>query len=276
MIEVLQIVCNVTCPFDCYYCSIDKDTQERDMAFEEIAQNVDYFMNEKGITDIVLSGGEITTRQDFKEILDYVNAKKPRFCTVITNGKLWDTELTSYCKGKITRAVVAFSFPDEQLMRNIELMQDNGIMVQTNTVILKQNCHNLSRIAEMVDRLRIKNPIFTFPFPTGRIRNNIENIVSKWNDIKTILFESIQLLQNPLIKNVPLCYLDAQYKTVTTQRYVVTANKQLGNHKVSPPCFRETQYIDKCFRCNEKSNCDGLSNCDGFWIEYIKKGILVG
>lgn len=266
MIKVLQVAPNFHCDFDCYYCSKDRDVFGRDMSTEEIKDNTDYFISDKwGINELVLSGGEITARDDFAELIEHISQKNLRLVTIITNGKLWDDELIHLCRNVVDRCVVAFSFVDD-VAENISNILSNGIKVQTNTVILKQNVNSLPEIAQKINDMGIQNPILTLVVPSGKVVSDIEGIVPSWGDVKPNLFEAIDILKqfNPCIKNVPPCYLGGyiKYTKPTSCRYVVDWKRQKDKVEVVPPCFR-SYYSDNCESCLLRPVCDG------FWKEYL-------
>lgn len=274
MIKVLQIAPNFNCEFDCFYCSKDRNVFGRDMSTEEIKDNIDYFIADKdseipdrGINELVLSGGEITARDDFAELIEHISQKNLRLVTIITNGKLWDDELIHLCRNVVDRCVVAFSFVDD-VAENISNILSNGIKVQTNTVILKQNVNSLPEIAQKINDIGIKNPIFTLVVPSGKVVFDIDGIVPLWGDVKPNLFETIDILKqlNPYIKNVPPCYLGdyIKYTKPTSYRYVVDWKRQKDKVEVVPPCFR-SYYSDNCESCLLRPVCDG------FWKEYLTR-----
>ena len=270
-IKVLQIVPNQFCPYECYFCSMTKCPDARDMSLKEVTDNINYFMEHYNINEVVLSGGEITCREDFQKIIDFVASKNFDFVTILSNGQNWNEHLAEFCSGKIDRVVLAFTPGQDKSIynsfRTVELLQKYNIKVNTNTVILKGTCELLPIVASQVKQLEIPNPSFVFLYPTGMARRRINDIVPSWDEVHNPLFKAIDIVidQQPRINNIPRCYLNGYQHLAkeTSKRRLVYYARQFEEHSVVSTCVDAT-YTEECV------NCAMLSKCDGFWKEYLE------
>ncbi len=74
------------CNFDCPYCPDNvKNGSVGWPSFEKCKDTVD-ILNDKGICEITLSGGELTIWKHFNELCDYIKLKKNHNTYLITNG----------------------------------------------------------------------------------------------------------------------------------------------------------------------------------------------
>lgn len=94
--------CNLRCPH-CYMFSGVKRTNE--LTLTEIKYIIHNF-SKMGGNSITLSGGEVTTRKDFQDIIEHAYDNKLRI-RVLTNGVLWNEELISSIANKIDAVQVS-------------------------------------------------------------------------------------------------------------------------------------------------------------------------
>jgi len=235
-------------------------------------------MEKRGVDEVVLSGGEITERPDLLELVELLSSKELRFTTAITSGRGWSGEVLRASRDIIERVVISLTPEGERdlfgvgtqttrALSTVELLRDAGFIVQTNTVILPGNISHLPVIAEIVAKLGVQSPIFTLPFPHGRIKEDLDSFVVPWTTLAPLLFEAIDIAERrkPKIKNLPPCYLGSysRFCSKTTRRYLVQRGRQLERHAVIPP-FVGLDFFPVC------DGCALMNQCDGFWKEYLE------
>ena len=277
MTSVLQIRTSSRCSRGCSFCATPSDSSSRDLSLGEISENIDFFERRYGVDEIVLSGGEVTEREDLFDLLDLLGSRRLRFTTVISSGQGWTPEIAGALGETIDRVVLSLTPGGKSDFRrttshfgralsSIEMLEGTGVIVQTNTVMLPGNISVLPEVAEMVKRLGVASPIFTLPFPRGLVGEELESFAVPWPLLAPRLFEAMDITeqQKPKIKNLPLCYLGpySRFCSRTTTRYLVQRGRQLEDRALIPP-FVGLDFQPEC------SGCRLRERCDGFWKEYL-------
>lgn len=86
--------------------------RDQELCYEEIENIISNFSN-IGCSSITLSGGEVTTRKDFKDIVEFAYKKNLRI-RVLTNGVLWSENLISSIANKIEAVQVSIDGYSEE------------------------------------------------------------------------------------------------------------------------------------------------------------------
>jgi L-lysine 2,3-aminomutase len=84
--RVLQIRPNSDCRHHCAYCA-RAGSGGGNMTLDDIAANLDFFRRTRRIDEVVISGGEMTAREDFLEILTLLRPEHFKLVTVISSGQ---------------------------------------------------------------------------------------------------------------------------------------------------------------------------------------------
>lgn len=279
----LQIHANFNCKWQCHFCSVERDDGGYDMSLSEIKHNIDFYL-QLGVNELVLSGGEITDRPDFKDIIEYITGKFG-FITVISNGQNWNEECVNICKYAIDRVVISATplGPEDWNKKNskidrsfqsIKLFQEyTDIIIQTNTVLIHCNIGYYSQLADIFGGntsdlyKQVDTAIFTFPIPTGKLKKNRDDIVPTWDDLHHGLYDMVRTTAafgvNVSLKNIPLCWLEPEFIQFchrTKSRYMVDSLHQIDAAlKIAGILFK---------KCNECNGCIFDNICDGYWEEY--------
>lgn len=101
--------CNMKCPH-CYMFSGQKNEDELTL------EQIEYIIREyahRGGKSITLSGGEVTTRKDFAQIVSFAHKNKLRV-RILTNGVLWNEALVKEIESKIDSIQVSIDGYSEE------------------------------------------------------------------------------------------------------------------------------------------------------------------
>jgi radical SAM protein with 4Fe4S-binding SPASM domain len=161
--------CNNRC-VHCYCNQAEDDLQERskELTTRELFGIIDTIVD-AGCLWLLLTGGEILLREDFREI--YLHAKKKGLLvTLFTNGTLinegladllaewrpFSVEITIYGASeaiyeKVTRRGGAY----KQCMKGIDLLVDRKLPVQLKTCLITMNAHELQDMKALAASLGI-------------------------------------------------------------------------------------------------------------------------
>lgn len=150
--DYLRISLTDNCDLRCFYCMPEEDYQftplSKLMQAEEIEAIAKKFVQE-GVTKIRLTGGEPLVRKDFAAILQKLAGLNIQL-TMTTNGTRLHEFVDSIKESGIKSLNISLDTlqrdrfilmtkrdKHEQVMRNIQLMLDNGIGVKVNVVAMK-------------------------------------------------------------------------------------------------------------------------------------------
>lgn len=186
--------CNLKCDH-CYINANDSEdkteltTDEGKMLIDQIA--------ELGKSILVLSGGEPLLRTDIFELASY-GAKKGLIMTMGTNGTLINDEVAKkLCDVGIRKVAISIdsSTPkvhDEfrgiegawkKAVEGVNSCIRNGVGVQFNVTMTRQNYNDLDSILAMAKDLGVKSVHLFFLVPTGRGKNMLDISPQMYEDI---------------------------------------------------------------------------------------------
>ncbi len=157
--------CNLSCKM-CYICSKsnDKEIINKEHTSEEWIDFARKLSN-AGVLYVLLTGGEVFIRKDFKEI--YEEISKMGFSTQIyTNATLITPEkakwlgrippskvsVTMYGASRETyKKICGDSSAYDKTVRGIDLLLSENIIVNLRTTIVRENCHDAEKIYDFAE-----------------------------------------------------------------------------------------------------------------------------
>lgn len=78
MAQLVDLKVGFTCNNNCIHCVISDKFSERDLALSEVQSIINEYIAQYGTIKLTLTGGEITIRHDFMDIMRFVQHKKTR------------------------------------------------------------------------------------------------------------------------------------------------------------------------------------------------------
>lgn len=296
MAQLVDLKVGFSCNNNCIHCVVSDKFSEKDLTLSEIKALIDNYISEYGIIQLTLTGGEITIRKDFSDIMDFVhqrkNENKISFVDMQTNARmLHKDELAEIaCRtvdfflvalhsnqadvhDSITRAKGSFIQTTTALNNLINHAGKNKIAIQT--VINKKNYTHLKNIYQYIyETFGIKECNITFPHPIGVCMSNA--VVPSYKEVKPYVNEALDYcLENdifPYIEALPFCVLNN------------------GNNREYLFEFLKKRNIDVVGYCGEKDgnlnyselfdeghrkyrsciNCQYTGKCEGVWKEHVE------
>ena len=76
MAQLVDLKVGFSCNNNCIHCVISDKISEKDLTLSEIKALIDNYISEYGVIQLTLTGGEITIRKDFSDIMDFVRQRK--------------------------------------------------------------------------------------------------------------------------------------------------------------------------------------------------------
>ena len=150
--DYLRISLTDNCDLRCFYCMPEEDYQftpnQQLMQADEIEAIAKAYV-EEGVKKIRLTGGEPLVRKDFADILNRLanlkveitmttnGTRLHEFVEVIKNSGIKSLNISLDTLQKDRFILMTKRDKQEQVMRNIQLMLENGINVKVNVVAMK-------------------------------------------------------------------------------------------------------------------------------------------
>jgi len=291
--KVIDIKVGYGCNNDCFHCVIaDKrrdlliNTGKSDRTTKEIKQIIDE-AKESRAEAIVLTGGEITIRKDFFEILEYALSKVQ---TVIlqTNGRMFYYEefakkLASYdrvhatiaihsCRPGVHDSITGAKNSFKQTTQGIKNLVKYGIQnrIGGKLVISKKNMHDLTNIIVLCKELGCNSLNIAFPHAMGNARLNFYDCVPKYSEIKDEIIKatkkSIEIGLHIDWEAIPLCFLPG-YETFASELRM-SENAELRDLTHTDKDYTKTRKTIAKKKASGCQQCKFYLICEGVWDDY--------
>ena len=191
------------CDLKCSHCYINATAQNYDNELNtaESKRLIDQ-LSEVSRPMLILSGGEPLLRNDVFELIRYGTEKGLKMA-LGSNGGLIDNEVACQLKeaGISTVSISLDSSLPEQhdefrgstgswqkAINAIKALRENGVLVQVNTTLTRQNYNDIDNIMSLIEQLSVENFHLFFLVPTGRGAKMADISPSMYEDmIKTTL-----------------------------------------------------------------------------------------
>lgn len=280
------------CNNRCKHCVID-DSKDRlieqktsiNLTTEECIKQIDDALLE-GIDSIVLTGGEVTIRKDFEELIKKCTDNNLNI-TIQTNGRqLANPEIVQAVKNvKNIRFVVALhgessKVHDEitqvkgsfdETCKGIKAMCDLGKLVVLKIVISKINAEELPGIVKVGSQLGVKYFCFAFPHGQGAARKNFDEVMPQYSYLQPILekliFTAKEYNANVEFEAVPFCIIPNHMQLVGELKYF---DGDTLCTQVKEDTFQWSEVRTSIKKKGDDCiNCDMNMFCEGPWFEYV-------
>ena len=290
-----------SCNNQCVHCVIEpiKNSLRQDqLGLDSDTSTVKQFIDEaieNGSTGIVLTGGGITIRSDFSELVNYAQERDLNV-TVQTNARiLRDKEKIDFLKdGQKIQFVVAVHGSEKhihdvitripnsfsQTMAAIDnLLEHQNIRIVAKVVISKINIENLLDTMKMLSQKKINDVVLAFPHAEDFPLDVFESVVPRYNELAPYLEKALTFVEkkniNITLETIPYCVLndrpefwkysqDIHYcgdQNLESAFIRSTGDSELKKWNVLRPNIKSKGAI--CSACLLEKICEGP------WKEYI-------
>lgn len=282
-----------SCNNRCKHCVIedsrDKLVEQKtsvDLSTEDCFRQVDYAVGQ-GAEYIVLTGGEVTIRKDFSQLVDYCSQKGLNI-TIQTNGRRLHTPEVAQALATCSkiRCVVALhgacsdthdgitqvagSF--NETCKGIQHIAQHGILTILKVVISKKNRSELTGIVKLADELGVSYICFAFPHGQGGARKRFNEMIPTYSELRPDL--------DLLIGEAKTCHIQIEFEAIPfcmiphDMQLVGELKYRFGNTLCTPVGEEPFDWgevrksikskVPECGRCSMDSICEGV------WTEYIE------
>lgn len=293
MCQLVDLKVGFSCNNKCTHCVISDKKHEKDLTLEEIKGIVEEFIEDYGKIQLTLTGGEISIRKDYCEIMEYIRNKKKSglitFVDMQTNGRMLSNEnllnetidvvdfflvaLHSNLENihdDITCSPNSFKQTTLALSKMVEKINPNRIAIQT--VINKKNYMSLKNIYKFVyEKFGIKECNITFPHPIGTCFSR--NVVPTYKEVQPFINEALDycLSQDifPYIEALPFCIF---FENERKYLFEFLKKRDLnvvgfGGEKDGKINYKDV-FDDGHVKYDSCKKCPYTYMCEGVWKEY--------
>ncbi len=274
--------------FDCNNrCLFCVQGNKRDLHKSRTTEEVKTLLEEaiKDADSIVFTGGEVTIRPDFFELLAHARATGYKVIQIQSNGRMFASR--EFCERCIESGATEFSpalhghLPElhdyltrspgsfKQTVHGLINLMELGQYVLTNTVINRSNYRHLPEIARILVRYGVAQYQFAFVHAVGTAGANFKSIVPRKSlvepYVKRGLDIGIRADRSVMTEAIPYCFMRS-YEDYVAER-IIPRTKIFDAHATIE------DYTD--FRLNEGKlkgppceKCSMNEQCEGPWREY--------
>ena len=286
-IKRVDIKTGFICNNNCIFCAQAHNKHFSDRNFEQIKK--DLIESRDRCNEIVLTGGEVTIRKDFLNIvklakdLDYkviqiqTNARMLSsldFCkkTIKAGATEFNPAIHGYCSEQhdyLTRSPGSF----KQTIKAIKNLKSLGAYVLTNTVIVKSNYRNIPQIAKLLVKLKVDQFQFAFVHPIGNVLKNFDKIVPNITIASRYIQKGLKIGIDKNIKvtseAIPFCLIQG-YEDYIAEKIIPNIEVRGEQHQNMDDFSDQRKNTEKT-KFKQSNECEYNKICEGVWKEYVEK-----
>jgi len=294
MTQIFDLKVGFRCNNDCVHCVVADKRSEPDLSTQEIKAVLERYVREYSEISVVLTGGEVTYRDDYVDILRILQSLKcsghVRTVELQTNGRMLSDEallaetiavvdhyLVALHSGDatvhdaVTSCPGSFSETTRALSRLASAVALPAIVIQT--VISRLNCRHLHTLYPFIrSEYGIAECNITFPHPLGAAFST--RVTPRYCEVRdsvnAALGYCLDSRMEPQLEALPACVFTGRQRT-----YALRASRVMAARNVVGYAGKKDEHIDygevakesweKYGSCRQ---CDYNSLCAGVWREY--------
>ncbi len=282
--ERIDIKVGFNCNNKCLFCvQGDKRYDYPDKTTEELKRILEDARKESD--SIVFTGGEVTIRKDFLDLVAYASSLGFRKIQIQTNGRLFAS--MDYCKrildaganefapaihgpkpevhDWLTNAPGAF----KQTARGIRNLKSLGQTVIMNSVITRPNYRLLSETARLFTALKVDQFQFAFVHALGSAEKNFEMIVPRMALIEPYVHKALAIGIRGgcrvMTEAIPYCFMKG-FELYVAERYIPRTKIIDADWVVDD--YTEYRWTEGKLKGPPCEKCSYNAVCEGPWREY--------
>lgn len=285
--ERVDVKTGFLCNNACLFCvQGDKRRQHGNKTTQEVK---DTLTEARAQSDsIVFTGGEVTIREDFFELLAFAAGLGFSLIQVQTNGRLFSyldfcrkavdcgaNEFSPALHGHIpelhdflTRAPGSFG----QTLKAIDNLVKLGQKVITNTVICRSNFRHLPQVAAVLLGHGVQQYQFAFVHPLGTAAKYFDSVVPRLSLIEPWVKRGLELGARARVpaftEAIPYCFLTG-YEWAAAERIIPRTRIFDANFVVED--YTEFRLTEGKARGEPCVACNWNQVCEGPWREYPER-----
>jgi MoaA/NifB/PqqE/SkfB family radical SAM enzyme len=275
------------CNNNCQFCVQADNKCRGNRTIDEIkADLVDSRIRCDGV---VLTGGEVTIRKDFFEIVAFARELGYKTIQVQTNGRMFSS--LEFCKKTIHAGATEFSpalhgycaeqhdfltqakGSFDQTVKGIQNLKSLGAYVLTNSVVVKSNYSAIPELANLLVNLDVDQFQFAFVHPMGNAMKNFERIVPDMSLAAPYIHKGLQIGidagKKVMAEAMPYCLM-AGYEQYIAEK-VIPQTEIRGEKHQNTDDFGWQRKVEGKMKFSQCKRCRYDPVCEGPWKEYPER-----
>lgn len=234
---------------------------------------------------IVFTGGEVTIRKDFLELLGYAKSLGFQHIQVQSNGRMFSN--LPFCMKAIQLGATEFSpavhgptaeIHDEltqargsfaQTVRGIQNLKALNQRVVMNSVVTQLNARHLPAMARLFLSLRVDQFQFAFVHALGTAGELFDTVVPRKSELKPYLLEALDIARAAGVpaftEAVPYCFMEG-YDWHVAERFI--PRTKIFEQTVIVEDYTEYRWSEGKAKGPPCQTCVVSADCEGPWREY--------
>lgn len=283
----LDLKTGFICNNNCRFCVQADNKAKGNRSFEELKADLED--SRKRCDEVVLTGGEVTIRKDFFELVRYAHDLGYKNIQIQTNGRMFadidfckktidagatefSPALHGYCAEQhdyLTQAKGSFN----QVVKGIMNLKKLGQHIITNTVIVKPNYRNAADIAKLLVKLGVDQYQLAFVHPMGKAYENFESIVPVMTLAAPHIHEGLDVGIKSgvscMAEAMPYCFMKG-YENLVSELVLPKAEIR-GKEYQNVNDFEFVRKNHGKRKFEQCKRCKYYSKCEGPWKEYPER-----
>ncbi len=282
--ERIDLKVGFNCNNKCLFCvQGDKRYNYPDKTTDEVKRLL--AENREQSDSLVFTGGEVTIRQDFLELVAEAKRLDFRVIQIQTNGRRFADDAyvdaiieaganefspaihghTAELHDYLVHAPGAF----RQTTRGVMNLKKRGQTVIMNSVITKPNFRHLPEMARLFVALKVDQFQFAFVHALGSAEKNFFSIVPRKSLVEPYLKQAldiaIQARVRVMTEAMPYCFMKG-YEVFVAERYIPRTRIVDANWVVED--YTEYRFNEGKLKGSPCESCTYKEECEGPWREY--------
>ena len=283
-IERVDVKTGFNCNNRCRFCV---QGNKRDLYGNKSTDEVKKTLEDarKDSDSIVFTGGEVTIRKDFLELVAYAKSLDFRIIQVQTNGRM--LAYREFAEKTIAAGANEFSpalhghTPElhdwltgakgafKQTVKCIKNLKELGQPIITNTVITRSNYRHLPEIAQILIHLGVLQYQFAFVHSLGTAKEYFGSVTPRMTFIEPYVKKGLALGRQRgvmgLTEAVPYCFMKG-YENSVAETYM--PRTKIFDAKMVLDDYTEYRWTQGKVHGPPCQECTWNKVCEGPWKEY--------
>ena len=275
------------CNNNCRFCVQAHNKLKGNRSFKDI--KTDLIDSRKRCNGVVFTGGEVTIRKDFFDIIRLAKTLKYEIIQIQTNGRMFASldfckkaieagatefspALHGYCKEQhdyLTRSTGSFM----QTVKGIKNLKSLGAFILTNTVVVKSNYASMPELAQVFVKLGVDQFQFAFVHPIGNAQKNFESLIPCISLAVPYMIRGLQIGidagKRVMTEAVPYCLMKGYEEYVAEK--VIPESEIRGPKSVNTDNYAIERKVEGKAKFPQCRQCKYNAVCEGPWKEYPEK-----
>ena len=275
------------CNNNCRFCVQADSKCLGNRSFEDIKK--DLIDSRKRCEGVVFTGGEVTIRKDFFELVKLAKNLGYKIIQIQTNGRMFSS--LDFCKKTIEAGATEFSpalhgycaeqhdfltrskGSFNQTITGINNLKKMGQRVITNTVVVKSNYRNCPEIAKLLVKLNVDQFQFAFVHPMGNALKNFDSIVPCISLTAPYIHRGLQIGidagKKVMAEAMPYCMMK-RYEEYIAEK-IIPETEVRGKKFQNTDDFTKQRQKQGKVKFPQCKKCKYDKICEGPWKEYPEK-----